>query len=225
MHTLLFDIDGTLISTGGAGGAALTGFFCEEFAVERPANVAFSGRTDRAIATNLFDEHEIEDSDDNWQRLRQGYVGRLSVELPRREGRVLPGVVELLESVRELEHVAVGLLTGNVVTGAKIKLTHYGLYPYFAFGGYGDVHRSRDDVARAAVDAARSHLGERFHEDRVWVIGDTPHDITCARAVNARVLAVATGIHQRDELAAASPDELRDDLSDTDQIHRLLLGD
>ncbi len=225
MHTLLFDIDGTLINTGGAGGAALTGCFCDEFQIDDPASVAFSGRTDRAIATSLFQEHEIEDTEENWQRLREGYIARLSAELPARQGRVLPGVMELLESVRQLENVAVGLLTGNVLTGAKIKLDYFELFTHFSFGGYGDIHRDRDDVARMAVGAARTHLGGCFREDRVWVIGDTPHDITCARAVQARVLAVATGIHPSDELAAASPDELCDDLSDTDRIRRLLLGD
>ncbi len=224
MHTLLFDIDGTLVNTGGAGGAALTGCFCDEFNIAEPASVAFSGRTDRAIATNLFEEHGIEDSEENWQRLRSGYLARLGHELPRRQGCVLPGVLELLERVRTLEHVAVGLLTGNLAKGAEIKLDYYRLDAHFAFGGYGDVHRSRDDVARSAIDAAREHLGDRFREDRVWVIGDTPHDVSCARAVNARVLAVATGIHPSEELAASLPDELRDDLSNTDQIQRLLLG-
>ncbi len=224
MHTLLFDIDGTLINTGGAGGAALTACFCDEFEIAEPASVAFSGRTDRAIATNLFEVHDIEDSDENWHRLRSGYLARLSDELPARSGHVLPGVKELLERVRRIEHVAVGLLTGNILTGAQMKLDHYGLFSHFAFGGYGDVHRNRDDVARAAVEAARTHLGDQFREDQVWVIGDTPHDITCARAISARVLAVATGIHPSEELAAALPDEVREDLSETDQIHRLLLG-
>lgn len=225
MHTLLFDIDGTLINTGGAGGAALTACFCEEFEIDEPARVAFSGRTDRAIATNLFSEHEIEDTEENWQRLREGYLARLGDELPLRPGHVLPGVAALLESVRQLDHVAVGLLTGNVLIGAKIKLDYYDLFSHFSFGGYGDIHRDRDDVARMAVEAARVHLGSRFREDQVWVIGDTPHDITCARAVHARVLAVATGIHPSDELAAALPDELCDDLGDTERIRRVLLGD
>lgn len=224
MHTLLFDIDGTLISTGGAGGAALTGCFSEEFAIDEPARVEFSGRTDRAIASNLFDAHDIEDTEENWQTLRQGYIARLGDELPQRPGRVLPGVKELLESLSRLEDVAVGLLTGNVLTGAKIKLDHFGIFSHFSFGGYGDVHRSRDDVARSALEAARGHLGADFCAERVWVIGDTPHDITCARAVQARVLAVATGIHPSAELAAAAPDALHSDLSDTDLIQQLLLS-
>jgi len=224
MHTFLFDIDGTLVNTGGAGGAALTACFCEEFNIASPANVAFSGRTDRAIATNLFEEHAIEDSDENWQRLRAGYLSRLRDELPLRQGRVLPGVLELLLRIRGVEHVAVGLLTGNVLTGAQIKLDYYELFAHFSFGGYGDLHRNRDDVARSAVAAARDHVGDRFRADRLWVIGDTPHDVTCARAINARVLAVATGIHPREELADTAPDALHDDLSNTDEIYQVLLG-
>jgi len=225
MHTLLFDIDGTLINTDGAGGAALTACFCEEFGIDEPANVAFSGRTDRAIATNLFDEHEIDDTDDHWQRLREGYIARLSKELPRRGGHVLPGVWDLLHHVGEREDVAVGLLTGNLLMGAKIKLEFFRLFSHFSFGGYGDLHRNRDDVAHAAVAAARAQLGQQFRDDQIWVLGDTPHDITCARAVNARVLAVATGIHPREELAAAKPDLLCDDLSETQQIASILLDE
>src|SRR5207302_9949904 len=98
--------------------------------------------------------------------------------------------------------------------GARAKLGHFGLHEQFAFGGFGDHHLERDDVAREALDSTRQHLGGCVALDRVWVIGDTPLDVRCARAIGARVAAVATGLHPLEELAAAKPDLLLPDLSD-----------
>lgn len=218
MNVLLFDIDGTLIQTGGAGGAALMAAFREEFGVADPQDVAFSGRTDRGIARELFELHGFEDTDANWRRLRDGYLERLQGQLPRHAGRVLPGVVGLLESLSRRTDVALGLLTGNVRHGARLKLEHYALYHHFAFGGFGDEHPHRDDVAHEALRATRAHLLQDFVEDRVWVIGDTPMDVRCGRAIGAKVLAVTTGIHPREELLAESPDVLLDDLQQAEPI-------
>ena len=105
--------------------------------------------------------------------------------------------------------------TGNLHEGARIKLGFYGLDHYFPFGGFGDDHHDRDDVARDAVRAAVAHANGRSLTGPIWVIGDTPLDVACGRAIGARVLAVATGIHPREELVAAKPDVLLDDFSDT----------
>ena len=218
MLTLLFDIDGTLIHTGGAGGTALMEAFRHEFEIIDPFEVPFSGRTDRGIGTNLFELHGIDDSIENWQRLRDGYLARLPIHLPQRNGRVLEGVSRLLERLRSREAVAVGLLTGNLRDGARIKLSHFGLFEHFTFGGFGDEHRDRDSVARAALAAASHHGAGNFDPGRVWVVGDTPLDIRCARAIDARILAVATGLHPAGELAEWQPDLLLEDLSDTELI-------
>jgi phosphoglycolate phosphatase-like HAD superfamily hydrolase len=106
------------------------------------------------------------------------------------------------------------LLTGNVRAGARAKLGHYNLYEHFAFGGFGDAHFDRDDVAREALASAMAHLGPRASPDRVWVIGDTPLDVRCARAIGAKVVAVATGLHTIDELSGHSPDLALSDFSD-----------
>jgi len=222
MLILLFDIDGTLINSGGAGGAALFEAFQVEFDVERVGHVQFSGRTDRDIVRSLFQLHDVDDTFENWLRLRDGYIRRLPEHLPRCGGRVLPGVNELLVQFSSAAEVALGLLTGNVQAGARIKLEHFDLYRYFSFGGFGDDHHDRNAVAQTALTAARAANDGNVSEERIWVIGDTPLDIRCARAIGAQVLAVATGVHPRDELEEAQPDVLLDDLSNTKEVLQVL---
>ena len=114
-----------------------------------------------------------------------------------------------------------GLLTGNVRSGARHKLSHHGLWDYFACGGFGDEHYERDDVARSALAEVRAHLGRDLDPRDVWVIGDTPLDVRCARAVGARAVAVATGWHPAEELAVHEPDHLFTDLSDAEELLRV----
>jgi phosphoglycolate phosphatase-like HAD superfamily hydrolase len=222
MRVLLFDIDGTLVHTGGAGGAALFQAFREEFAAADRGQVALSGRTDRSICKDLLGLHGLEDSAENWQRLREAYLQRLPEYLPRYPGRVLPGVARLLGDLAGQADAALGLLTGNLQEGARIKLAHFELDHYFAFGGYGDEHHDRNDVARTALQAAGRYLDGRAGTPSVWVVGDTPLDVACGRAIGARVLAVATGSHSRRELELTHPDSLLDDLSNTEQVLELL---
>ncbi|MGE3776579.1 MAG: HAD family hydrolase [Pirellulaceae bacterium] len=223
MLVLLFDIDGTLIHTGGAGGAALRQAFRTLFDIAEPRDVPYSGRTDRAISRDMFTLHQVEDSPANWERLRTGYLTALAESLAACRGCVLPGISLLLEKLATHPDVAVGLLTGNLQDGARLKLQHYGLARHFAFGGYGDEHFDRDDVAVSALAAAHQHLKGRREPRRVWVIGDTPLDIRCARRIQAHVLAVATGTHPRGELADHRPDALLNDLADVDGVLELLM--
>jgi phosphoglycolate phosphatase-like HAD superfamily hydrolase len=225
MRILLFDIDGTLVNTGGAGGAALRTAFRDTFDVDDAGKVAFSGRTDRAIVRSFLDLHGMEPCDENWCRVRDAYLQRLPEFMPRHEGRVLPGVQGLLDALRGRDDTALGLLTGNLREGAQIKLAYYDIDHYFAFGGFGDEHYERDDVARDALDAALAHLNGRASSHRVWVIGDTPLDVACARVIGAQVLAVTTGIHPREELLRSEPDVLLDSLVDTPQVLEILLAE
>jgi phosphoglycolate phosphatase-like HAD superfamily hydrolase len=222
MIACLFDIDGTLLASGGAGKAALEAALCEEFGVGLREQVPYSGRTDRAIARDLFRLHDIPDTPDNLQTLLAGYLGRLPDSLRRHNGRVLPGIQALLGHLKGRPDTAVGLLTGNVRAGARVKLGHFGLYEHFAFGGFGDHHFDRDDVAREAFAAVAQCVGPRCTADRVWVIGDTPLDVQCARAIGARVVAVATGYHTVEQLAATKPDLVLRDLSDPSPLLALL---
>jgi phosphoglycolate phosphatase-like HAD superfamily hydrolase len=192
MIVCLFDIDGTLLASGGAGKAALELAFTEEFGIALRQQVPYSGRTDRAIARDLLQIHGLEDSPANREKLVAGYLARLPRSLNSHNGRVLPGIHGLLKELASRGNVSLGLLTGNIRAGARVKLGHYQLFEHFAFGGFGDHHYDRDDVAREALAATQSHLGAKVSTERIWVIGDTPLDVQCARAIGARVLAVAT---------------------------------
>ena len=220
MYVFLFDIDGTLIDSGGAGKASLDDAMCEEFRVERPAEVHLHGCTDRSIARSLFESHGITDNRENFQRFCAAYLRRLPHWLQHKNGRILPGVCDLLAWLSQRDDVALGLLTGNVARGAQIKLEHFGLYDYFEFGGYGDVSPDRHEVARAALAAAQRDLQTRLPRDghvdpnKTYVVGDTPHDIRCARAIGAREVAVSTGYYGPEELAAEDPHILLEDLGD-----------
>ncbi len=213
MHTFLFDIDGTLIHSGGAGRDALEVALQTAFNRRGADCVELSGCTDRGIASQLFAYHAIEPTEENWERFRRAYLEALPERLAARIGRVLPGVDALLDQLAARDDVAVGLLTGNIREGARLKLAHYRLDHHFRFGGFGDQHPNRDDVAREAWAAACRHLGCEPKSSKLWVIGDTPHDVRCGRAIGARVVAVATGTFTRDELAQHRPDVLVEDLS------------
>jgi phosphoglycolate phosphatase-like HAD superfamily hydrolase len=215
MPIILFDIDGTLIRTGGAGKAAMEAGLCAAFGVARVRDsVSYSGRTDVAISDSLLRVHGIDPTPENRRTLQEAYLARLPESLKRRGGKVCPGVPELLAAVSGKPGVLLGLLTGNVRAGAEQKLSYFGLWEFFPCGGFGDEHFERDDVARSALASVREYLGRDVDPAEVWVIGDTPHDVSCARAIGANSVAVATGWHPHDELAGCCPDLIFSDLSD-----------
>jgi len=215
MHVCLFDIDGTLISTYGAGMRALRAALQQEFGIAEPSpQVQTAGRTDRGIARDFFAAHQLEDSPQNWERFCRAYLELLPGSIQRAQGRVLPGIVALLQKLRARDDVLLGLLTGNVPHGAQVKLKHFELWEFFSFGAFGDAHGHRDDLARQAWQTLRAESPHPLTIERVWVIGDTPGDVRCARAIGARAVAVATGIYSREELVPSEPDLLLDDLSD-----------
>jgi phosphoglycolate phosphatase len=218
-HVCLFDIDGTLLSTGGAGQRAMeralgTAFGLTDLSHDIPA----AGRTDRAITADLFRHHGIPDSEGARRQFLTAYFDHLPEMLAELRGRVLPGIVELLDRLVERGDVALGLLTGNYRRGADLKLQHYRLDHHFRFGGFGDEHFDRDDVARVALREACRHLDRDVSPEHLCVIGDTPSDVKCARAIGARAVAVATGIYSRAELEASRPDHLFDDFTDPREL-------
>jgi len=216
MLVLLFDIDGTLIHTQGAGRRALEMAVREAFSLDEPvADVPLHGRTDRAIVFDLFTRHGIDSSEENWARLKQAYLSHLPRLLQAGSGEVLPGIRSLLEELRTRDDVRLGLLTGNNAAGARIKLGHFDLDHFFAFGGYGDLHQDRNDVAWVALREVERCVGRQVDLQKVWVIGDTPADVACGRAIGARVLAVATGQHSLAELQQTTPDLALSNLADS----------
>jgi phosphoglycolate phosphatase len=216
MHVCLFDIDGTLISSGGAGKAALEAALASEYGITHViGRLQLSGRTDRAIIRDLFRQFTIDDSPANLERILSAYLALLPAYLASHRGKVLPGIRALLQQLQARDDVALGLLTGNIRDGARVKLGFFQLFDHFALGGFGDRHFDRDDVAREALAAAHKHLPGIVNANRVWVVGDTPLDIRCARAIGARAVAVTTGWHPREELAASRPDLLLTDLEDS----------
>jgi len=203
----LFDIDGTLIRTGGAGEKAFAKVAAQEFQVPNgTAHLNFAGRTDQSIVRDFFTQHRIEPSRNNFERFFHRYVFWLDELLGRTRGRVLPGVHELLRAMQALPQAPLpGLLTGNIRLGAEIKLRHFGLWDYFKVGAFGDDHEDRARIAAIARDRGARFLGNTLAGDEILVIGDTPLDIACAQVIGARTLAVSTGLFGMDQLKAHAP--------------------
>ena len=230
MHIFLFDIDGTLILSCGAGQAAFEQTFVEVFGIAKwRGNVTFAGRSDRAIVRDLFHMHNLPDSQQNWNQFKTEYLKRLPSSLNQCDGSVLPGVEALLQALTARDDVAVGLLTGNIQEGAYTKLGHFGLDGYFPFGGFGDEHGDRNAIATAACETAHRHFNQngdvkkndkkiKANDNTFIVIGDTPNDVSCAKSVGAVSVAVATGFCSSDDLLASDPDLLLTDLSDPTEL-------
>jgi phosphoglycolate phosphatase len=220
---LLFDIDGTLIHSGGAGVRALKSAFKERFGVADDLHgIEIAGMTDSGIVVSILKKNDIPATNENVGAFLDSYVHFLSCELPRRKGKLLPGVLDLLEKLKSRPQLVLGLLTGNVSRGARLKLEHYGVWHFFEFGAFADDHQDRNRLGSFARARAKEKHGREFSPSQIDVIGDTPRDIACGKAIGARTIAVATGTWSREELAKYQPDFLIDDLSDVEGlIHTL----
>src|SRR6202795_116128 len=209
---LLFDIDGTLIHSGGAGVYALKLTLAERFGIADDLdNIEIAGMTDSGIVVSILKKHRIPTTNENISAFLDSYVHFLSLELPRRDGKLLPGVVELLEKLKPRPHVVLALLTGNISRGAQLKLEHYGVWHFFEFGAFADDHHDRNQLGPFARARAREKHGREFSGSEIDVIGDTPRDIECGKTLGARTVAVATGSCSREKLAEHDPDILIDD--------------
>lgn len=208
---LLFDIDCTLLDTGGAGMAALKEAASELFGAEGP-ELDLAGSTDSGIVRGMLDHFG---SDLSLEDFYQVYLSKLAPNLASFSGRVLPGVMELLANMDQSEAV-LGLLTGNIAHGAKAKIDHYGLDGYFSInvGAYGDDHHDRNKLGPVALERATAAHGVAFQAANAVVIGDTPKDIACGKAMGAATLAVATGGFSVQQLAHEGADLVVEDLSE-----------
>jgi phosphoglycolate phosphatase len=197
----LFDIDGTLVDTGGAGMRALQEAAAICFGGEGP-ELDLAGSTDLGVIHGILDHFELQPSEELISRFFAVYLDRLEWNLAHGNypGQILPGVIPLLERLHDEPGVHLGLLTGNISGGAAAKMRHFGLDHFFPFGAYGCDHIDRNLLGPIASARASAHVGREFEALETIVIGDTPKDIACAKALGAPCIAVATGKFRAEEL-------------------------
>lgn len=224
---LLFDIDGTLVRTGGAGMRAFSRSLAEHFGWDNALEaVSPAGKTDRSIAQEVARVRlgrELTAAETT--RVFSRYLALLRTELATADGfRVLPGIRAFLErESRRARHV-LGLATGNLERGARLKLEPLGLQRFFPFGGFGSDAEVRADVVRIAIARGEASAGRRFARERIVIVGDTPLDVAAADVVGVRSLAVATGPHGMDALRAAGADCVVPDFTAIETIDAFLAG-
>jgi phosphoglycolate phosphatase-like HAD superfamily hydrolase len=212
---VLFDIDGTILLTDGAGRRAVHRALMEVFGSTGTADHRFDGKTDPQIVRELM-------------RLLSRYVEFLHEELQSgvTSTRLMKGVRELLDALDSRDDVLLGLLTGNLAEGARAKLGAAGIDPArFRVGAFGSDHEARGELPGVAQRRARDELGFDIAGSDVVVIGDTPADIQCGRAIGARAIGVATGHYSAEELARHHPAAVFEDLSSTDEVIRVIVAD
>ncbi len=220
----LFDIDGTLLHSGGAGKRAMIAAFRDVFGRDNGfADVAMAGRTDPEIVREALHKQGIPWKAELVEAFRKRYLELLGPELQRPvpNKRLLPGIPAVLEALRELGFITLGLLTGNWREGAYAKLHHFGIDGYFRLGAFADDAEERDRLLPFAMARMQQVTGVAVRPQDVVVVGDTTRDIDCARPHGAVALAVATGGNSTEELARARPDFLLADLSDTAAVIKI----
>ena len=224
---ILFDIDGTLLLSGRAGLRAMTRAFDQTFGITNAfEGQHFGGRTDSFLVSHALRANGMPDTPEAHERFRQNYIPLLAEEIEHpgtgHKG-LMPGARELLEALGDHDHLHLALLTGNYREAAEIKLQHFEIWDFFEWGAFSDDAADRNALVPIARRRAETYdiPGEAI--ERVIVIGDTPHDIECARVAGAKSIAVATGGFTVDQLRDAGADEVIPDLSDTRKVIELLL--
>ncbi len=177
-----------------------------------------AGKTDTGIVHQILRKQNIAVTEENTAAFLELYLEFLVDELPQRQGRLLPGVAELLPRLQARPQNVLALLTGNLRRGAQLKLTHYGIWDFFEFGAFADDHDDRNYLGPFAQQRAREKHMIDFAATDIDVIGDTPHDIACGKAIGARTIAVTTGTFSREQLAAHQPDIILADFSEVERV-------
>jgi phosphoglycolate phosphatase len=221
---ILWDIDGTIIVSHGAGVRAMEKALTARFGVQVDLrSIDWAGRTDTWITGEVFRHCGLPDTPQACHDYLEAYLELLPAELAvGPQGRVLPGVLELLENLHHRPDVAQGLLTGNLRRGAEFKLTHYKVWHYFEFGAFADDSPRRNDLGPHALRRAKESHTVDFSPENTFIIGDTPHDIECGKVIGARTIAVATGKFSVQELASHAPTAVFQDFSDTAAFLRVI---
>jgi len=223
---ILFDIDGTLLLSGRAGLRAMTRTFEKTFGIaDAFAGQHFGGRTDSFLVSQALQSAGLPDTPEQHERFRANYIPLLAEQIQHpgtgHKG-LMPGALELLEALEDHHHLYLALLTGNYRAAAEIKLQHFEIFDFFEWGAFSDDAADRNALVPIARRRAETYDIPPEAIARVVVIGDTPHDIECARVANARCIAVATGGFTEEQLAAAGADVVLPDLTDTARVVELL---
>lgn len=227
MRVALFDIDGTLLWTRGAGKRAMERALAANIGRAGPSEHRYDGKTDPQIVREAmrlmgFTDADVEARMDG---VLARYLTELHTELDRDDHgvEILPGVLDLLDALERREDVLLGLLTGNLVVGARRKLHAVGVDPArFAVGAFGSDGEHRHELPAIARDRASAHLGRPLRGEACVIIGDTPSDVACGRGIGARAIAVATGHYDVAALVACEPYSVFADLTDTDAVVRAI---
>jgi phosphoglycolate phosphatase-like HAD superfamily hydrolase len=220
---ILFDIDGTLITAGGAGTRSMNRAFYELFGIpDAFKNIAMAGKTDIQIMKEGLRVHGFPCMDGNLSSMKEKYLYflRQEIENPRRS--IKPGIRKALEMLNQIGMIN-GLLTGNLEEGAKIKLGAFGLYRYFIDGAFGSDNEDRDKLLPIAIEKF-AKKGFKFSPEDCIVIGDTPRDVKCAKIHGAYCVAVATGPYSKEELLATDADIVFDSFQETEKCVELIIN-
>ncbi len=222
---LLWDIDGTLVYMDRAGERALLVAIQELYGRDLGPHlpVDLRGRTDTSICRDLLAHLGVPATAGEQERLQLAYLSHMPATMPAGNARVLAGIREALDAVHGHPEIHQALLTGNLKEGARLKLSYLGLWDYFEFGAFADDSHIRDELGPFALARAEESLGIKFPPERVYIIGDTPHDIACGKAIGAKTIAVATGAFSVEQLAALNPTHTFADLSDTQALLKVIL--
>lgn len=230
MKVVLFDIDGTLLWSDGAGRRAVQQALEEVFETPIPEGHQFDGKTDPQIVRELMIRAGLDDAiiTERLPRALDRYLMLLRQELDRIDdsNHLFPGIPPLLDALEQRDDVLLGLLTGNIQPGAQAKLCAVGLDPArFKVGAFGSDHASRPELPAVARARAEALLGHDVAGDDVIVIGDTPADMSCGNGIGARAIGVATGRYSVEELSDCDEGIVFADLADTAAVMRAILGD
>ena len=225
MQLVLFDIDGTLVSTDRAGADAMTKAFAEMYRIpDGFAGIRMSGKTDPMILQEALDNHRLPLAEGAFEAFHERYILHLrhTLQEPARRRRLMPGLPHLLEALATQQEVLLGLLTGNGIMGAQLKLEAFDIWRYFRLGAYGSDASDRNALVPIAQARAHQLLGYAIAPGQIVVIGDTPRDIRCAQVHGARAVAVATGSYSLAELQQHRPDHCFSDLGDIQTVLSVL---
>jgi phosphoglycolate phosphatase len=223
MKLLLFDLDGTILLSGGAGMRAVNRAFKKIYEIESVMDgIIPDGKTDLLILRELFKKGERDFLPSEVDNLFKEYLFFLKEEIANSLGyRVMPGVPELIRALSEREDIILGIATGNVEEAALIKLERSGLSHYFKFGGFGSDFENREELIRIAIERGKKLLNHKKEIEKIFVVGDTPLDIIHGRAAGAKTVAVATGSYSVSDLEKYNPDYLFENFLDFESVLKI----